>query len=142
MDGGEIHFAPPKKPGLMIRFPCKYHANKGCNQVVRSGLHPHGGVFCLKGNPQQVGGWLPLVSLFYLKKDKPPEPCKELRRRIPATNSGWDYPLLTFIYPGFHCGSNEAQWCSMMESMRKCARHVRPGPEQILPCWKPVGVLA
>ena len=34
-----------------------------------------------------------------------PEPCKELRRRISATISGWDCPLLTFIYPGFDCGS-------------------------------------
>ena len=32
-----------------------------------------------------------------------PEACKELRRRISATISGWDCPLLTFIYkyPGF-----------------------------------------
>ena len=33
-----------------------------------------------------------------------PEPCKEIRRR-PQLFSGWD--LLTFIYPGFDCGSNE-----------------------------------
>ena len=33
-----------------------------------------------------------------------PEPCKELRRRISARIYGWEYPLLTFIYPGFDCG--------------------------------------
>ena len=32
--------------------------------------------------------------------------CKELRRRISAAISGWDCPLLTFIYPGFDCGSH------------------------------------
>ena len=31
---------------------------------------------------------------------------QELRRRNSATSSGWDCPLLTFIYPGFDCGSN------------------------------------
>ena len=31
--------------------------------------------------------------------------CRELKRRISATISGWDCPLLTFIYPGFDCGS-------------------------------------
>ena len=30
-----------------------------------------------------------------------PEPCKELGRRIFAAISGWDRPLLTFIYLGF-----------------------------------------
>ena len=34
-----------------------------------------------------------------------PEPCKELRRRISAAIYGWDYSLLTFIYPGCDCGS-------------------------------------
>ena len=34
------------------------------------------------------------------------EPWKEIRRRISATIYGWDCPLLTFIYPGFDCGSN------------------------------------
>ena len=33
-----------------------------------------------------------------------PEPCKEFRRRISAAISGWNRPVLTFIYPGF--GSN------------------------------------
>ena len=32
-----------------------------------------------------------------------PEQCKELRRRPQL--SGWDCPLLTFVYPGFDCGS-------------------------------------
>ena len=36
-----------------------------------------------------------------------PEPCKELRRRISAAIRGWEYPLLTFIYPGFDCRSCE-----------------------------------
>ena len=35
-----------------------------------------------------------------------PEPDKELRRRIPATISGWDCPLLSFIYLGLNCGTN------------------------------------
>ena len=30
---------------------------------------------------------------------------QELRRRISAAIYGWDCPLLTFIYPGFDCGS-------------------------------------
>ena len=34
-----------------------------------------------------------------------PEPCTGLRRRISAAIYGWDRPLLTFIYPGFDCGS-------------------------------------
>ena len=34
-----------------------------------------------------------------------PELCKEFRRRISAAISGWDRPLLTFIYPGFDCDS-------------------------------------
>ena len=35
-----------------------------------------------------------------------PEPCTGLRRRNSAAIYGWDRPLLTFIYPGFDCGSN------------------------------------
>ena len=34
-----------------------------------------------------------------------PEPCKELRRRNSAAISGWEHPLLTFIYPSFDCFS-------------------------------------
>ena len=37
-----------------------------------------------------------------------PEPCTGIRRRISAALFyGWDRPLLTFIYPGFDCGSVE-----------------------------------
>ena len=32
---------------------------------------------------------------------------QELRRRISAAIFGWEHPLLTFIYPGFHCASNQ-----------------------------------
>ena len=31
-----------------------------------------------------------------------PEPCKELTKKAAAIY-GWDYPLLTFIYPDFDC---------------------------------------
>ena len=37
-----------------------------------------------------------------------PELRKALRRRISAAIYGWDCPLLTVIYPGFHCGSGVA----------------------------------
>ena len=33
-----------------------------------------------------------------------PEPCKRIKKAAAAI-SGWDCPLLTFIYPGFDCGS-------------------------------------
>ena len=35
------------------------------------------------------------------------EPCKEIQGRTPATIYGWDCLLLTFIYPGIDCGSND-----------------------------------
>ena len=52
-----------------------------------------------------------------------PGPCKELRRRKSATISGWDCPLLTFIYPGFehvaHVGTpriNHPLWLPLRKS--------------------------
>ena len=41
-----------------------------------------------------------------LKWSIPRTILQELRMRISATISGWDCPLLTFIYPGFDCGSH------------------------------------
>ena len=50
-------------------------------------------------------------SWAYESQSKPgtkmvyPEPCTGVGRRISAAICGWDRPLLTFIYPGFDCGS-------------------------------------
>ena len=35
-----------------------------------------------------------------------PEPASRIKKAAEGI-SGWDWPLLTFIYPGFDCGSNE-----------------------------------
>ena len=42
-----------------------------------------------------------------------PNQCKELRRRKTATDSGWDFPLLTSTCPGLDCGSYEFQPTSL-----------------------------
>ena len=68
-------------------------------------------------DPPEVSTAKPLIPLGALSfsfesQSKPigtkmvnPEPCKELERRMSATISGWDCPLLTVIYPGVDCGS-------------------------------------
>ena len=40
------------------------------------------------------------------KYSRPRTMLQELRRRISAAIYGWVCPLLTFIYPGFDCGSS------------------------------------
>ena len=54
-----------------------------CASVVEHPLH----------EANSIGVSKPGIKMVY------PEPCKELGRRISATISGWDCPLLTLIYP-------------------------------------------
>ena len=58
-------------------------------------------------------------------------PCKEIRRRTSATIYGWECPLLTFIYPGFDCGSPGLDKQGGSPKPKVAANHA----SVLLVCW-------
>ena len=77
-----------------------------------------------------------------LKWSIPRTMLPELRRRIAAAIYGWDCPFLTFIYPGFDCGSAEnGRKGGKQEPPNECPSGARkcetwPNEQNELACFK------
>ena len=60
--------------------------------------------------PAQQASRIRVTIKTWYKNGEPKAMLQQIERRIPATFSGYNCPLLTFIFPGFDCGSKANPW--------------------------------